>query len=207
MTLRRGEDWGTVGALPAGAREARRDADAARIVERARADGVPPPPVLLRGGDLWRTCGGGGQTPAGDVMPILPVDVGIAELDGEERVFTAHLVARGRSRWFGPLLAVCNAQHVGKWDVAPRGHPADGLLDVVEVGAMSLPDRWRAWRRLPTGTHVPHPAIAQRRVREATFTFSRPRRIWLDGQSAGTATHLVVRADAAALTVCLGGAD
>ncbi|HWC69080.1 MAG TPA: hypothetical protein VG478_13510 [Acidimicrobiales bacterium] len=202
MTLRRGEDWGALGALPAAAREARGDAEAARIAERGRAEGVTPP-VLLRGGDLWRTCGGGPQSPAGGAVAILPVDVGVAALDGKERVFVAHLVARGRSAWFGPLLAVCNAQYRGSWDLAPRSHPADGVLDVVEVGSMSLPDRWRAWRRLPTGTHVPHPAIAQRRVREATFTFSRPRRIWLDGEPAGTATEVAVRAEPAALTVCL----
>jgi hypothetical protein len=72
---------------------------------------------------------------------------------------------------------------------------------------MSLPDRWRAWQRLPTGTHVPHPAIAQRRVREAMFTFSRPRHIWIDGEPAGTATQVMVRSEPAALTVCVGGTD
>jgi hypothetical protein len=151
MTLRRGEDWGALGALPAAAREARGDAEAARIAERGRAEGVTPP-VLLRGGDLWRTCGGGPQSPAGGAVAILPVDVGVAALDGKERVFVAHLVARGRSAWFGPLLAVCNAQYRGSWDLAPRSHPADGVLDVVEVGSMSLPDRWRggACRRART---------------------------------------------------------
>ena len=53
-----------------------------------------------------------------------------------------------------------NADRIGAWDVAPRAHPNDGQLDVVEVDAsMGLRDRWQASRRLATGTHVPHPAI------------------------------------------------
>jgi diacylglycerol kinase family enzyme len=164
---------------------------------------MAPPAVLLAGGDLWRTCGGANRAPAAGNVAILPVDVGVATIDGRERVFVAHLVARGRSAWFGPVLAVCNAEYVGSWDVAPRSHPGDGRLDVVEVDGMPLADRWRARRRLPTGTHVPHPAIRQRRVVEATFRFARPRRLWLDGAPAGRASELIVRVEAAALTVCV----
>ncbi len=56
-----------------------------------------------------------------------------------------------------------NAQWIGSWDVAPRSHPNDGLLDRCE-GDLSLDDRWKARGRLPSGTHVPHPGIAEQRA-------------------------------------------
>jgi hypothetical protein len=193
VTIRKGEPWGTTGALPDGAVVARTDADARLALEAARRLGVDAVVGLL-GGDLCRTLGGRGdearlRSPAAS---RLPVDVGRAWLDGREVVFCAHLVAR-RSWWRGRLLAVMNAQYLGAWDLAPTGHPNDGRLDVVDVSPeMSLRDRLRARKRLPLGTHVPHPAVATRRVRELDVTFARPLRVWADGLLEGEVTHLRV---------------
>lgn len=109
----------------------------------------------------------------------LPVDVARVEVDGEHHWFVSHLVAR-RSWWRGRLVAVMNAQWIGGWDVAPRSHPNDGLLDVFEAD-LSLDDRFKARRRLVTGTHVPHPGIHQRRVSELDVRFDRPTPMYLDG--------------------------
>jgi hypothetical protein len=180
------------------------DAEAARIVEEATANGVAPPPIRLGGGDLWRTCGGSGVRDPGTGGrdgAVLEVDVGVARLDGRARVFVAHAVARGRSWWLGPVVAVANAEYLDGWDVAPRGHPADGLLDVFEVAAMTLTDRWKVRQRMVSGSHLPHPAIAARRASEATFTFDRPRRVWLDGVPVGSARELAVRLEPRALTI------
>ena len=69
----------------------------------------------------------------------------------------------------------------GRWDVAPRAHPNDGRVDVVEVAAaMGLRARWQARRRLPTGTHVPHPAIRTGRATERAWHFDRPLGLWVD---------------------------
>ncbi len=87
-----------------------------------------------------------------------------------------------------------NAQFVGDWDVAPRGHPNDGRVEVLEiVGSMSIRDRLAVRRRLPLGTHVPHPAIRTRSVREATFEFERPMVALIDGLDVGTVRSLSVR--------------
>jgi diacylglycerol kinase family enzyme len=111
----------------------------------------------------------------------LPIDAGQATVDGHEYSFVAHLVAR-RSWWRGEVVAVMNAQFVGRWDVAPRSHPNDGRLDVMHVApAMSVRSRWKAHSRLATGTHVPHPQMKQWRVEEWTATFVRPLDVWLDG--------------------------
>jgi hypothetical protein len=45
---------------------------------------------------------------------------------------------------------------------------------------------------LPTGTHLPHPLLHNRRITEASWTFDRPRRLWVDGEPRGQARQLRV---------------
>jgi YegS C-terminal NAD kinase beta sandwich-like domain len=204
MAVRKGEGWGEPGTLADDGVVVHSDAEARRIVERARRAGERPPPLCLAGGDLCRTLGGRGDVArlrSPDAMR-LPVDLGAVLLDGRLHWFVSHLVAR-RSWWRGPLLAAMNAEFLGDWDVAPRAHPNDGLLDMVVVAAgMSLADRIRARRRLPAGDHVPHPAIDQSRRPAFQTEFDRPTRVWLDGERVGVATNLSVRIEPDAL-ICV----
>jgi len=203
VTVRRGEDWGRRAARPADVVEVADDAAAAALVDAARWEGRPAPKVGLRGGDLRRTLGGGAPVDhLADSVGEYPIDVGLAVLGGVERAFVAHLVARG-SWWRGEVVAAMNAEHLGTWDVAPRGHPNDGRLDVLHVVDLGLGDRWKAWRRLPTGTHVPHPGIELRPTAAVDLVLGRPLTVWLDGRRAGTTDHLVVRVEPDALTVCI----
>jgi diacylglycerol kinase family enzyme len=202
MTIRKGEAWGEPGALTTDGVVVHSDAEARRVVEAARRAGERPPPLGLAGGDLCRTLGG-----RGDVRRLrssdavrLPVDLGAVLVDGRPHWFVAHLVAR-RSWWRGRVVAVMNAEYVGAWDVAPRAHPNDGVLDVLDVApALSLGDRVKARRRLPGGAHVPHPAITQQRRAALQIEFARPTPVWLDGERVGTATTLSVRVEPDALT-------
>jgi hypothetical protein len=179
------------------------DAAGAALVDAARQEGRPAPVLGLRGGDLRRTLGGGAPVDhLADDVGEYPVDVGLVVLDGVERAFLAHLVAR-RSWWRGEVVAAMNAEHLGAWDVAPRGHPNDGRLDVLHVVDLGLGDRWKAWRRLPTGTHVPHPGIALRPAAAADLALRRPLTVWLDGRRAGTTDHLIIRVEPDAVTVCI----
>jgi diacylglycerol kinase family enzyme len=129
----------------------------------------------------------------GDEAMTLPMDLGSVLLDGRQHWFVAHLVAR-RSWWRGRVVAVMNAQWIGPWDVAPRSHPNDGLLDVFD-GDLSFDDRLKARRRLASGTHVPHPGIAQQRTAAVQLHFDRPTPIWLDGEAVGSATDVSVRVE------------
>src|SRR5690606_26566539 len=92
-----------------------------------------------------------------------------------------------------------NAEFVGAWDVAPRSHPNDGMLDVLEVAGMGVADRLRARSRLPAGAHVPHPAIRQRRVPALPLALRRPTPVWLDGERVGLARRLAIRLEPDAL--------
>lgn len=204
MTIRKGEVWGEAGGLPDGGVVVASDDEARRIVTAARRAGESPPPLGLLGGDLCRTLGGrGDEARIGSAEAArLPVDLGTVLVDGVQHWFVAHLVAR-RSWWRGRIVAVMNAEFLGAWDVAPRAHPNDGLLDVVDVApAMSPTDRVKARRRLATGAHLPHPAIATSRRAAVQLTFDRPTPVWLDGVRVGDARSLSVRLELDAL-VCV----
>jgi hypothetical protein len=202
VTIERAQDWGWRGPPPEGLVEVADDASAGRLVRDAKARGAPLPPLGLLCGDLRRTLGGAPVDRLDDEVAVFTVDLGVAELGGAEWPFVSHLVAR-RGWWSGELLAGMNAELLGRWDVAPRGHPNDGRLDVVHALDLSLGDRWKAWRRLPSGTHVPHPGITVQRAAAARVELRRPLPVRLDGVVVGSFAEIAVRAEPDALTVCI----
>jgi hypothetical protein len=193
MTIRPGDDWGELVAIPDDLVDADSDAALAACVTRGDRRAV-----RVRGGDLLATLGG--PVP-GDRVRRLPIDLLRVTADDRSYVAVAHVVAR-RSWWRGPVLAVMNVDRLGHWDVAPRAHPNDGRADIVEIAAAMGPRaRWQAWRRLPTGTHVPHPQLATRRAKRVEWTFERPLRLWVDGVARGTVRSLRVEVEPDAAVV------
>lgn len=201
MTVRKGEAWGEAGGLGPDGVTVDDDAQAREVIEAARRASAPIPPIGLLGGDLCRTLGGRGEIGrlrSADAHTF-PVDLGSVLVDGRQHWFVAHLVAR-RSWWHGRVVAVMNAQWLGRWDVAPRGHPGDGRFEIFD-GNLPLRDRLAARRRLPTGTHVPHPAIRSSQDDAGQLHFDRPLNVWLDGANVGRATDVVFRVEPDALRV------
>ncbi len=202
MTVERGRDWGGVGPAPDDLVTVRTDAEARAVLEEARRASEPLPALGLLGGDLCRTLGGrADEGRLRDAPTLLTVDLGVALLDGRIHLFVAHLVLR-RSWWRGRVVALMNAEHLGAWDVAPRAHPGDGRLDLLD-GDLSLGDRLKARGRLPLGTHVPHPGITQRRVAAWTEELDRPTGCWLDGVRVGEARTVAVRLEPDAVRVAV----
>jgi hypothetical protein len=194
VTVEKGVPWGAPGPLPDDAVVVRSDAEARAALEAARRDKRALPTLGLLGGDLCRTLGGRGDEARlrGGAAVVAPADVGEVLLDGRVRYFVAHVVVR-RGWWRGPLVAAMNAQFLGRWDVAPRAHPGDGVLDVLEVdAAMGVGERWKAWRRLPAGAHLPHPAIAVKRVPALQLDVD-GLGVWLDGEKQPPAHALSIR--------------
>jgi hypothetical protein len=193
MTVERGGAWGKAQPLPADGVIARSDADAASVIASARSRGLAVPPIGLLAGDLCRTVGGTGDERRllTDEAVTLPVDIAEVEVDGHPHVFVAHVVAR-RSWWRGRVWIAMNAEWLGRWDVAPRAHPGDGMLDILDV-ALDFGDRLKARRRLRTGTHVPHRDITQVRAASARAAFDKRFDVWVDGRRVGDATAIAVR--------------
>lgn len=190
MVIGKGLDWGSAGGLPSGFPIASSNHE----LRAALRDGIRT--VGVAGGDLCRTLGGPGR-----MDMSFPVDLCHVDLDGVTDVFVAHLVAR-RGWWRGPLVAVMNAQFITTWDVAPRGHPNDGIVDIFEA-SLSFADRLKARHRLASGTHVPHPQIKQRQLATGGVDFGAALSVWLDGDPVGQFRSVRFRVEPDALTVVL----
>lgn len=197
MSIRRGEDWGALGFVPEDALTATSNADLVDLLGDLNSDSV----VALTGGDLCRTLGGRGQACPGGEATLVDIDVGEALVDGRLHRFVAHLVIRP-SRHPGRWWVAANAAHRGRWNVAPRAHPGDGLLDVMEA-SLSLGDALTAWRRLELGVHVPHPGIRQEKTAATQARFGGSARAWLDGRPIGRVDNLSLRVQTGALRVAV----
>lgn len=199
MTIRKGEPWGIPGALPDDGVVVRSDLEARAVITEARRHGTPIPVLGLLGGDLCKTLGGNGdevRLHSTEAM-TLAVDLGSVLVDGRLHWFAAHLVAKHRW-WTGRIVVAMNAQYLGPWDIAPKGHPNDGRLDVLD-GDLPLGQRLLARKRLILGTHVPHPGIEERRVQAIQVEFDRPTPVILDGDPVGLARVLSIRVEPDAL--------
>ncbi|TYP89122.1 diacylglycerol/lipid kinase family protein [Blastococcus xanthinilyticus] len=87
-----------------------------------------------------------------ELARLRPYEVTLV-LDGAERTLPATMVAVGNTAWYGGGLRIC-----------PAADPADGLLDVTVVGAVSRRDLIATKPRLADGTHVAHPAVTVHRA-------------------------------------------
>jgi hypothetical protein len=200
MPISKGSPYGEPGVLPEDGVVVRSDAEARAVIENARAEGRPFPPLGLLGGDLCRTLGGPGDEArlrSPDAVRF-PVDLGEVLLDGRLHVFVAHLVAR--TRGWGHVVAAMNAQFVGPWVVGPRAHPNDGLLDVYQAD-LSPANRLKVQARIRHGAHMPHPGIKERRTASLQIELDRPLPVYLDGGRVGDVRVLSLRVEPDALTV------
>lgn len=204
MTIRRGDDWGVPGVPPDDLPWFDDDHSAAEAVARGtRALG-------LRGGDMARTLGvGGSASPIEFSLDVVRLE---SPLAGSSTA-VSHVVVRRRVAgwWHGPVTVVMNAQFLGKWDVAPRGHPNDGRVEVFEVSAdMPVRQRWGARRRLPTGTHLPHPMIETSSTRRLAVTVPAKSVVHVDGRrwfESIEPTELIVEVIPDAIAVWTPGGD
>lgn len=200
MTIEKGRPWGAPGALPADGVVASGDAEAGAALADARRRGRPLPALGLLGGDLCRTLGGPGDAArlrSPDAVTF-PVDLGEVLVDGVVHLFVAHVVAHDRL-WRRVFVAM-NAQWRGPWNLGPRAHPGDALVDTYDA-RLRLSDLPKVRARLHHGTHLPHPGIRERRARAVQVDLERPLVVEVDGVAVGRGRRLSVRVEPDALTV------
>lgn len=198
MAIRKGEDWGEPGSLDPGAPTVSGNAELHGLINStgflsADPHGGDAPMVGLLGGDLARTLGSPGRAErltSGEAHR-LAVDLGEIRLDdGPPLLFAAHAVIRDRF-YRGRLVAIMNAAWIDTWNIAPRSHPGDGRMELVDA-TLGWGDKLKARRRLPHGGHLPHSGIQVRRISSETVTLDRPTPILLDGEPAGSARQITV---------------
>jgi len=189
VTIERGGVWGEpLADLPELGDYGSASTDSA-VAELAAA-GHPAIGLGALDGDLARTLGIDRVRPEPERYGY-PFDLGIVQLDdGPELPFVAGVVAH-RHLWRGEFAIVANCGWFGNWYVGPKAHPNDGLLDVT-VGSLSPAQRLLAHRRLPTGSHVPHPDLTTLRCGAWEHRFDSPVRVSIDHRSIGRARSLRV---------------
>jgi hypothetical protein len=205
MPISRGDDWGHAEPAPADLTIVADDAALHRYVVERRSRGLPLDPVGIERGDLARTMGGGTGNRFPGIVVNATVDILRVEVDGAVTWCTSHVVGRRCDSWWrGEVLFAMNAQFLGGYDLAPRGHPNDGRVELLRVDRrMTWRARQQARRRALTGTHLPHPDIAASTVGTTphNLTFSRPLDLWLDGVKWRRARSVVLTVEADALVV------
>lgn len=201
MTISKGSPYGEPGAsLPDDGVVVGSDAEARMVLEACRREGRPYPVLGLVGGDLCRTLGGPGdegRLRTGAAVRFT-VDLGQILVDGRLHLFVSHAVAR--NRLWTRAVVVMNAQWLGGWNLGPRAHPNDGLLDLYEA-RLGVRDLLKVRARLPMGAHLPHPAIRERRGRALQVELDRPLPLHLDGSHVGEGRSLSLRCEPDALVV------
>ncbi len=76
------------------------------------------------------------------------------------RRWSVEVAVDGRVRFEGRVgsVVVASGQYLRGADLVPRGHPGDGRIEV-QVYELRRRERRAMRRRLPSGSHVPHPRV------------------------------------------------
>lgn len=182
-----GQPWGNLVELDGDEPRAHDDRGLAELLARH-----PGARVLLDGGDLFTSLGG--QAPAEPFE--MPIDLLEVTADGRQHLAAAHVVARRRG-WRGHFVVAMNGTHLGGWNLGPKAHPNDGIVDLTS-GSLGLGDRLKARRRAPAGAHLPHPDLTTSRRRSLELHLATATPLFIDGVKVGRVSHLViaVRGDA-----------
>lgn len=199
MVIQRGQQWGSEGIAVSDLVKASTDGELAGQISAGRKN------IAVSGGDMWRTIGGRNrQVSSGEKAMCLPIDVMHVEYQTNEgdvitRVAVSNVVLRhanSRGGWLrGEICIAANAQFFKRWDVAPRGHPNDGRIELIQVSrAMGLRQRVAARTRLRTGTHLPHPLIESKSVKSFVTSFNEgsQRVLWIDHQRIGRVKNVSI---------------
>jgi hypothetical protein len=204
--LRRGDPWGHAASGPPDLDVAGDDADLAAVTMRDRGALVRFRPSPRS--DIARALGLG---PASTGATEVAIDA--LEIDADDCAVNAVVLGAppDRLRWIArapditvrvdgrpwfrgraTTVVVASGQFLRGADVVPRGHPGDGWAEV-QVYALTRRARRPMRRRLPTGTHVPHPGIRAGRARRVEVEVAgRALTVEVDGRPRGRTTRLGV---------------
>lgn len=170
MTIRKGEEWGTRIIAPDDITQVGGDGAIAIF----GSDDV----MSILKGDLFEALGCPQVVQPGQTCTLLDIDAlqcVITFSDGV--IFTTLAASCVEIGTFAPRIGrrsryvcVSNAGIVKGRNLAPRAHPNDGVLDILEISQdISFRNRMQAFKRSSTGTHIPHPSISTHRHSECEY--------------------------------------
>ncbi|MFQ3328831.1 MAG: diacylglycerol kinase family enzyme [Candidatus Poriferisodalaceae bacterium] len=202
MTIKNGQPWGQLGSLPPAGVAIQSDGELRSVVQKCMRTDTPLPVFGLLNGDLWRAVGapiGGLNRLRSEQAQTVTIDLVEVGMDEQTSWFCSHMFIRNRL-WLGKTIAVMNSEWMGQWRVAPRAHPNDGKVDIVE-GALPLGQRLIARKRIRTGDHIPHPRIKVSQKSAWSAKLDPLDNVYLDGQKVGRFKAIKLKVLPDALTV------
>ncbi len=207
MTIRRFAQWGRIIDRPHIVQQCDSDSQVAKFAADCLLRGKSIPHVHVTHGSLATSLGSSGKLLSTQVreLPIDLLHVSYRTADGTKHASTAaNSVVMRRRVWTGEIVVITNSGYWRSFDLAPRAHPNDGVFDVVEISAdMTWRQRFIARRRLPQGTHIPHPSVVVGRRNSASWTFAKSIGLYIDDEFIDRATHVDVSIEADALNLVI----
>lgn len=202
MTIEKGVAWGSVGSTPFNLVIAPDEAAASRAIQLGASH------VQLLSGNLLNALGV--DRPQVRLVPgepslLLPCDtLRVSIGDGESIIVIGTLIIGSRWR---PRAWVTTGGFLGDLNVAPRAHPNDGLLDVLEFGRrLGIRQLLAIRRRMRRGDHLPHPLLSIHRAAEFEWDGDAGggfARVVADGRSHGRTRKVRAVVQPDAFTLCL----
>lgn len=194
MTIEKGQPWGTPIVVPLETRDVADDFQLSL--------GQPSDLHIVTSGDVCASLGHPRPVQVGEhrtVVQIDALDCMIHTDSREHRILAVSNVTIGR--WVSPpwrhqrFVCVTNPGIYLGANIAPRAHPNDGYLDIVQIDPlMSWKQRFASRRRATTGTHVPHPHISIKRDTRVEFFRQDEREILkIDNQNIDHWERIVVK--------------
>lgn len=182
MTIEKGKEWGRQIHTPTEHVEVMSDRELIDnwILNREQL-------FVVRGGDLFRSLGAPLCDMSVATKQLLPVDVMRVEISFDDTssgtFYALSNLQIGSWRSRGRFVCVSNCGFVDERNIAPRAHPNDGEVEVMTVSStIDWKQRFQAWRRTRTGTHLPHPNISMERGNYGSWTRAGNEVLSIDGK-------------------------
>ena len=199
MTISKGQEWGRFEERPTDLQVAADDFSAGQLITDQILNLASPPNISITKSGLTRTLGIKNASHRNDQMLCTKFDVIEAVYTSANsdtatrRCFIGH--ANIYQKYFlGQIIAILNTSFIGNRDWAPKAHPNDGKLDVVELdGSMSSRQRLTAFRLMKSGSHLPHPKIRYTQKTEYVFIGEKSASMSIDGIRIGSIRRCVFR--------------
>ena len=199
MTIRKGQEWGHFEERPSDLQLVADDVAACEVVSKWVIESSSSLNLSILKSDTARMLGITGAANLNSQMLCTKFDVIEATyvLTKSEETIRRCFIGRAfisEKLFFGRTIAVLNSSFVGNRDWAPKAHPNDGKLDLVELdGSMNVRQRLTALKLMKSGSHLPHPKIRYNQLSEYEYATDRSASLSIEGVRIGSIRNCFFR--------------